>query len=115
MAARFLAEAEEKAKVQNSKEEVVHPLEDKLGLNVDTVWPARGAALGFVLCCILAWAQPSDLVNTAATVLAPLHSNLGFWVLKFRGWARSDRVQGFGLKGSVPCPWQRTHALTQII
>ena len=60
-----VSEAAAKAKLSDMPQEVLLGVEERLGLTVETVWPARCGLAGFLICFGLAISQPPGSTNNA--------------------------------------------------
>ena len=94
---QYLQNARERALIAATPEEWIHPLEQKYGLSVDTVWSFRCGFVGFVLCCCLLYAQPSDINNFAANAMLPisgvlLGAGVGLAIRMIRAAKRRERL-----------------------
>jgi len=99
--AQYLKKTADKAELQRTPE-AIHPLEIKLGLNCQTIWPARGGAAGFLFGLIVvlldaAQARPS-LSNIALQLIsvlgaALLGAGVGFAVFVAKGMKREEELR----------------------
>uniref|UniRef100_A0A7S0H7T3 Uncharacterized protein n=1 Tax=Hanusia phi TaxID=3032 RepID=A0A7S0H7T3_9CRYP len=90
-------EAEEKAKLASSPVEFLLAWEEQAGLDHRTVWPARCGVCGFVLCVMLAMAQPQELSNGVASLMlalagAALGAGVGLCVSMIKAARRREKL-----------------------
>ncbi len=95
--AQYLQTARERAAIASTPEEWIHPLEAQYGLTADTVWLVRCGVIGFLLCCFLVYAQPSEFNNPAANAMLPiagllLGAGAGLAIRMIRAARRRDRL-----------------------
>jgi tetratricopeptide (TPR) repeat protein len=94
---QYLQNARERASLAATPEEWIHETEQRLGLTADTVWSFRCGLAGFVLCCCLLYAQPSDINNVAANAMLPISGILlgagaGLAIRMIRAAKRRERL-----------------------
>eukprot|EP00288_Rhodomonas_lens_P016826 CAMPEP_0177709366 /NCGR_PEP_ID=MMETSP0484_2-20121128/10765_1 /TAXON_ID=354590 /ORGANISM="Rhodomonas lens, Strain RHODO" /LENGTH=246 /DNA_ID=CAMNT_0019220979 /DNA_START=30 /DNA_END=767 /DNA_ORIENTATION=- len=94
---RYLADAEERAKLEGKDPDTVLELEKRLGIPAGLVWQARFGVVGLVLGVLLVTAQDEKHRNLASDVMVPLavlalSALLGTFVRTLRLRARNDRL-----------------------